>query len=90
MEKIKVKIDIVKARIDGIHKKLLIFLGVGAGSWIYGLEFGDSENIMSLMFAVLFFIVFAFAGLGSVISLFKLSQLDKKLIQLEKEIENVE
>jgi hypothetical protein len=54
MEKIKVKVDITKAKIDAIHKKLLVFIGVGAGSWIYVLEFAKSEIFLMNILAILF------------------------------------
>jgi hypothetical protein len=44
------KIDIVKSRVDIIHKKILVFLGVGAGTWIVGIKFIESNNFLQNIF----------------------------------------
>jgi uracil-DNA glycosylase len=49
----KERIDIFEKQIDIIHKKILILLGAIAGSWIYGLKFSNSENILTYFFGVL-------------------------------------
>jgi tetrahydromethanopterin S-methyltransferase subunit G len=83
------QIDSIKARIDAIHKKLLIFLGVGAGSWFYVIKFGESEIFALNLLAVLFFLAFIFAGLGNFAIILKLSKLEQRLSELEEKLENV-
>jgi hypothetical protein len=83
------EIDTIKARIDIIHKKLLLFLGVGAGSWFYVVKFGESESFLLNILALLFFIAFAIAGLGNFMSIIKLSKFEKELSDLQKELKNV-
>jgi hypothetical protein len=78
--------DILKAQIEIIHKKLLLFLGIGAGSWIYAIKFYEANEIfLTLVLSV----SFIFAGLGNLISIVKLSKLETKLKKLEEEIKNV-
>jgi uncharacterized membrane protein YciS (DUF1049 family) len=81
--------DILKSQIDLIHKKMILFLGLGAGSWIYAIDFYKSDNILSNIITVILSISFIFSGFGNLISMIKLSKLEKKLKKLEEEIKNV-
>jgi hypothetical protein len=83
------QIDSIKGKIDILHKKLLIFLGVGAGSWFYVIKFGESQLFALNLLAVLFFLAFLFAGLGNFAIILKLSKLEKRLSELEEKLENV-
>jgi hypothetical protein len=80
------QIDIAKANIDVIHKRILVFLSIGAGSWIVGLEFAESENLLRNLFSIPVFTLFIHSGLGLLINMLKLSEKEKKLKILEKDL----
>jgi len=68
--------DILKSQIDLIHKKMILFLSIGAGSWIYAIKFYESNEIT---LTIILSISFIFAGFGNLASIVKLSKLEKKL-----------
>jgi hypothetical protein len=83
LEKIKVEIDLLKLRIEVIHKKLLVFIGGVAGSWIYGLKFAENNN---LIISILFFIFFGLFVIGTFISLTKLSKVEEEIKSLTERL----
>ena len=89
MEKIKIKVDIAKAQIDAIHKRFLVFLGVGAGSWLVGVDFLESEVFLKTLFSIPIFILFSYSSFGLFVNMIKLSKRDSKLENLEKDLDNV-
>jgi len=86
---VKIKIDIIKGHIDLIHKKILVFLGIGAGSWIYGISFIESENELKVFLSIPIFAIFLYSGLGLLVNMIKLSKAEIEFNRLEKDLENV-
>lgn len=78
-------IELYKVRIDLIHKKLLVWLALGAGSGAYGIKFIETGNFKWVLF---FIFVFSISSIGVSVNYYKLSKIDKKLIELEKEKED--
>ena len=66
MEKIKVEVDIIKT-------KLLTFLTIAGGSWVYGIKYvGESISLI-------LFIVFVLSVVGVFKNLMKLSEIHSKI-----------
>jgi sorbitol-specific phosphotransferase system component IIBC len=82
-------IDSTKAKIDAIHKRILIFLGVGAGSWATLLEFAKTENIYLQILSILFFMVFVFGIIGTLTALSRLSQAENRLKDLQEKLYDI-
>jgi hypothetical protein len=80
---LKEKIDIIGKRIDILHKKALILLGAVAGSWFYGLEFLDSDNLFTNLIGIVSLLLFNFFTVGLIMTFLKLNRLDEKLERLE-------
>ncbi len=70
---IKDKIDLLFKRAELIYKKLLIFLAIAGGSWIYGLK---DDKISSLLL-ILVSIVFVLSVIAIVINLLKYGAIQK-------------
>ena len=81
------KIDIIKARVDILHKKILVLLGATAGSFIYGLEFLKSEELTTILIGIVIFITFIFFIVGLALSFFKLTKFDSILERLHNGLE---
>jgi ABC-type multidrug transport system permease subunit len=81
------KIDIIKARVDILHKKILVLLGATAGSFVYSLEFLKSDQIITIFIGVLIFFAFIFFIVGLALSFFKLAKFDSMLERLYDELE---
>ena len=75
-------IEIYKIRIDLIHKKLLVWIALGAGSGAYGIEFLKEDN---LFFGFLFILFLIISVIAIAINYKKLNEMDYKLNSLEKE-----
>lgn len=75
-------IEIYKIRIDLIHKKLLVWLSLGAGSGAYGIKFIENTNFNWGLF---FISIFSIASMGIAVNYYKLNKIDKKLKELERE-----
>jgi TRAP-type mannitol/chloroaromatic compound transport system permease small subunit len=80
--------DIIKARVEIIRQKLLVFLGASAGSFFYTVEFSNSESGL-IPLSILFFIVFVYLAIGTVASLIKLIKIEIELKTLQEEIKDV-
>ena len=75
---IKDKIDLLFKRAELIYKKLLIFLAIAGGSWIYGLK---DDKISSLLL-ILVSIIFILSVIAIVINLLKYGAIQKELKEL--------
>jgi predicted permease len=58
-------------------------LGAVVGSWFYGLEFTNSENIVLYLFGVILFLLFIFLSFGIISNYIKLSKLESELEELK-------
>ena len=76
------KIDLLVKRAELIYKKLLIFLAISGGSWVYGLK---DENI-SYLLLILISTVFILSVIAIVINLFKYGSIQKKLEEFTDDI----
>jgi len=81
------KIDIIKARVDILHKKILVLLGATAGSFVYSLEFLKSNELISILVGAVIFIAFIFFIVGLALSFFKLAKFDLILERLYNGLE---
>ncbi len=72
------KIDILVKRADLIYKKLLIFLAIAGGSWVYGLK-----NDQSVVLSLLVYSVFILSSIGIVLNLLKYGMIQKELEEME-------
>jgi hypothetical protein len=86
MEKEKLKVDILGKQIDLIHKKILVLLGAVAGSWFYAVEFAKADHLYLNLFSIFLLIVFAFFVMGTASNYLTLSELQKEIKNLNKEI----
>ena len=75
--KINDKINLLTKRAELIYKKLLIFLAISGGSWVYGLK---SEQPPFLN--VLIFLVFILSLIGIIVNLLKFGSIQKILKEL--------
>ncbi|HHD81243.1 MAG TPA: hypothetical protein ENK99_06615 [Campylobacterales bacterium] len=74
----KDKIDLLFKRAELIYKKLLIFLAIAGGSWIYGLK----DHKMSSLLLILVAIVFVLSVIAIVVNLLKYGAIQKELKDL--------
>jgi len=73
-------IDIYYKSAELIYKKLLIFLAIAGGSWIYIVD-KNSLDIVSYSA----FVVFVLSGIGIIINLAKYGKFQKKLEEIEND-----
>jgi hypothetical protein len=83
------KIDTTKAEIEILRQKLIIYLGIVAGSWFYGLDFAKSETLIFNILAIFLFFTFLFIGLGIILIIIKFTIYEKELKNLKKELDHV-
>jgi hypothetical protein len=81
------KIDIIKTRVDILHKKILILLGATAGSFVYGLEFLKSNELITNILGIIIFLSFIFFVVGLALSFVKLAKFDLILERLYNGLE---
>ena len=67
------KTEIVKVEVEIVKSKLLVFLAVSGGSWVYAFKIDD------IAFAAVLFISFIVASYGVFANMLKLSDLHKEL-----------
>lgn len=75
--KINDKINLLTKRAELIYKKLLIFLAISGGSWVYGLKDGQSTFLNTLIF-----LVFILSLIGIIVNLLKFGSIQKILKEL--------
>ena len=68
-----IELEKIKIRVDIIYKKLLLFIAMAGGSWVYGTKFADS------LFSLLLFGFFIFISFGIIINILKLNDIEKQL-----------
>jgi len=73
-------IDIYYKSAELIYKKLLIFLAIAGGSWIYIVD-KNSLDIVSYSA----FVVFVLSGIGIIINLAKYGKFQKKSEEIEND-----
>lgn len=78
---IKDKIDIINKKADIANKKLIAFLAIAGGTWIYGVKEAIDNPIVTILSSIAFFI----AVLGISTNLIKLGDLQTKLKDLYNE-----
>jgi len=71
------KIDIIKVEVDIVKSKLLVFLAVSGGSWVYAIRTNE------VLFKIFLFICFVVTSYGVFANILKLSDLDKELKELK-------
>ena len=67
------KIEIIKVEVEIVKSKLLIFLAIASGSWVYAFKVDDG------LFTKALYIAFTIASYGIVINILKLSGLHDEL-----------
>jgi len=67
------KIDIIKVEVEIVRAKLLIFLAIAGGSWVYAFRIDNGA------FTTVLFISFIVASYGVFANMLKLSDLHKEL-----------
>jgi hypothetical protein len=67
------EIDIIKVEVEIVKSKLLTFLALSSGSWVYALKIDDA------LFKKVLFVCFAIASYGVFIGVLKLSDLHNEL-----------
>jgi hypothetical protein len=87
METKKLKLDVIKTQVEIFHKKILVFLGVGAGSFYYAVKFIGNSEILVTLFALFLALVFAYVSLGTIVTLVKLNSLEKDLDILKRSLD---
>lgn len=75
--KLQEKIDLLTKRAELIYKKLLIFLAIAGGSWVYGLK-SDQSIVLSL----LVYAIFILSSVGIVLNLLKYGIIQKDLEEM--------
>jgi hypothetical protein len=73
------KVEILGKRIEIYKAKMLLFVAIAGGSWVYALKL--SENF----FAILLLLVFIVSAIGIFTNISKLSNLDKELKGLDND-----
>ena len=77
----KDRVDLLVKRADLIHKKMIVFLAVAGGSWIYVVK---NEHIIPFLL-ILVVIVFSLASIGIVLNLLKYGAIQKLLEEIDNE-----
>ncbi len=67
-------IDIIGKKADIANKKLIAFLAIAGGTWLYGIT-PDKSSLLTLLSSIAFFI----AVIGVSTNIIKLSELQHKL-----------
>ncbi len=70
--------DIIVKQSEVINKKLIVYLSIAGGSWIYGTK--ESGTIGLVAFAL-----FMLASVGAFMNLLKLSKIENELEELKKD-----
>lgn len=78
--KLQEKIDLLTKRAELIYKKLLIFLAIAGGSWVYGLK-SDQSIVLSL----LVYAIFILSSVGIVLNLLKYGIIQKDLEDIDND-----
>jgi len=73
-------IDIYYKSAELIYKKLLIFLAIAGGSWIYAIKADEFD-----IFAIVEWIAFVLSTIGIIINLAKYGKFQNKLEELEND-----
>ena len=67
------KIDIIKVEVEIVKSKLLVFLAIAGGSWVYALK------VDIVLFSMVLVICFSVAGYGVIINMLKFTYLHDEL-----------
>ena len=67
------EIDIIKAEVEIVKAKLLTFIAIASGSWVYAFRVDDTA------FTKVLYLSFAVASYGIFLNLLKLSDLHQEL-----------
>lgn len=78
---IKDKTDIINKKADIANKKLIAFLAISGGTWVYGVNEAVDNPVVTILSSIAFFI----AVLGISTNLIKLGDLQTKLKDLYNE-----
>jgi len=70
------KLDTIKVQVDIAKSKLMVFLAIAGGSWVYGLK----ENI-SLIFTVASWVAFVVSSFGVFVNIGKLSRYETEVFK---------
>jgi hypothetical protein len=71
--------DIIGKKIEIYKAKMLLFVAIAGGSWIYAFKFSETFFTISLL------AVFIISAIGIFNNVFKLSDLDRKLERIEND-----
>ena len=75
------KIDLLVKRAELIYKKMIVFLAIAGGSWVYGIK----EERVSPFLLGLTLTVFSLASMAVMLNLLKYGAIQKKLEEMENE-----
>jgi len=78
---IKDKTDIINKKADIANKKLIAFLAIAGGTWVYGVNEAVGNPVVTILSSIAFFV----AVLGISTNLIKLGDLQTKLKDLYSE-----
>ena len=67
------KIELIKVEVEIVKSKLLVFLAVSGGSWVYAFK------VDAVLFKIVLLFCFSIAGYGVVINMLRLTDLNNKL-----------
>jgi hypothetical protein len=67
------RVEIIKVEVEIVKSKLLAFLAISGGSWVYALKIDET------LFKKVLFVCFAIASYGVFIGVLKLSDLHNEL-----------
>jgi len=76
---IKEKIDLISKKVDIVKSKILGFMAIAGGSWLYAIK-TDSKTFLDIGI----WIAFILAGYGVIVNFSKLGNLYKELEEIEK------
>ena len=76
---IKDKIDLISKKVDIVKSKILGFMAIVGGSWLYAIK-TDAKTFLD----VGIWIAFILAGYGVIVNFSKLGNLYKELEEIEK------
>ena len=75
---LKDKIDIIGKKADIVSRKLIVYLAIAGGTWLYGIAPNKNVTIV-----ILSSVGFLFASVGIYTNILKLTELQNKLKGLE-------